>query len=89
MSSVALRDEFVESQSEQIVVGQPFTPVMLFPTLRTFAPSDCAVEKGKRSQEDAQEFLDFVLQKLHDELKSGGLPHALRSDSRSHAELPR
>ncbi|XP_077211402.1 ubiquitin-specific protease 24 isoform X2 [Tasmannia lanceolata] len=48
--------------------GRPFTPFMFEPVLRNFTPDLPTCISGRPRQEDAQEFLSFVMDQIHDEL---------------------
>ncbi|KAJ0247457.1 Ubiquitin carboxyl-terminal hydrolase 24 [Hirschfeldia incana] len=47
--------------------GRPFTPAMFEGVLRNFTP-DVLNMSGRPRQEDAQEFLSFIMDQMHDEL---------------------
>ncbi|KAJ6791740.1 ubiquitin carboxyl-terminal hydrolase 24 [Iris pallida] len=48
--------------------GKPFSPLMFDPVLKLFTPDIPISLSGRPRQEDAQEFLSFVLDRMHDEL---------------------
>ncbi|KAL2510879.1 Ubiquitin carboxyl-terminal hydrolase 24 [Abeliophyllum distichum] len=48
--------------------GQPFRPVMFEAILKSFTPDVPDNLSGRPRQEDAQEFLSFVMHQMHDEL---------------------
>ncbi|KAJ6811707.1 ubiquitin carboxyl-terminal hydrolase 24 [Iris pallida] len=48
--------------------GKPFSPVMFDPVLKLFTPDIPVSLSGRPRQEDAQEFLSFVMDRMHDEL---------------------
>ncbi|KAK9273904.1 hypothetical protein L1049_018716 [Liquidambar formosana] len=47
--------------------GRPFSPVMFEPLLNSFTPDVPHGISGRPRQEDAQEFLSFVMDQMHDE----------------------
>ncbi|GMH15477.1 hypothetical protein Nepgr_017318 [Nepenthes gracilis] len=51
-----------------IVTGRPFSPVMFDDVLKNFTPDVPSGISGRSRQEDAQEFLSFVMDHMHDEL---------------------
>ncbi|KAJ4978447.1 hypothetical protein NE237_009227 [Protea cynaroides] len=48
--------------------GRPFSPIMFEPILKNFTPDVPNNISGRPRQEDAQEFLSFVMDQMHDEL---------------------
>ncbi|CAN6919076.1 unnamed protein product [Brassica oleracea] len=48
--------------------GRPFTPAMFEKVLRNFTPDVLNNMSGRPRQEDAQEFLSFIMDQMHDEL---------------------
>ncbi|KAJ0251775.1 Ubiquitin carboxyl-terminal hydrolase 24 [Hirschfeldia incana] len=48
--------------------GRPFTPAMFEAVLRKFTPDVANNMSGRPRQEDAQEFLSFIMDQMHDEL---------------------
>ncbi|XP_009108961.1 ubiquitin carboxyl-terminal hydrolase 24 [Brassica rapa] len=48
--------------------GRPFTPAMFERVLRNFTPDVLNNMSGRPRQEDAQEFLSFIMDQMHDEL---------------------
>lgn len=48
--------------------GKPFSPIMFEPVLKNFTPDVPTSMSGRPRQEDAQEFLSFVMDQMHDEL---------------------
>ncbi|CAN6444163.1 unnamed protein product [Victoria cruziana] len=57
-----------KSASAVVEVGKPFSPVMFESVLKKFTPDLPANISGRPRQEDAQEFLSFVMDQMHDEL---------------------
>lgn len=57
-------------KNEKVVVetGRPFSPDMFEPVLKKFTPDIPAGISGRPRQEDAQEFLSFAMDQMHDEL---------------------
>ncbi|XP_042515707.1 ubiquitin carboxyl-terminal hydrolase 24-like isoform X2 [Macadamia integrifolia] len=51
-----------------LVTGRPFSPTMFEPILKNFTPDVPDSISGRPRQEDAQEFLSFVMDQMHDEL---------------------
>lgn len=51
-----------------IEVGQSFCPTMFDAILKSFSPDQPLSASGRPRQEDAQEFLSFVMDQLHNEL---------------------
>ncbi|RZC77634.1 hypothetical protein C5167_001813 [Papaver somniferum] len=59
------------SKKSQMVVtqtGMPFIPAMFEPVLKNFTPDVPNSVSGRPRQEDAQEFLCFVMDQMHDEV---------------------
>lgn len=55
--------------------GRPFSPAMFEGVLKKFTPDVPNSISGRPRQEDAQEFLSFIMHQMHDELlKLGGQP---------------
>ena len=48
--------------------GRPFCPTMFDSVLKSFSPDQPLSASGRPRQEDAQEFLSFVMDRMHDEL---------------------
>ncbi|PIN02535.1 Ubiquitin-specific protease [Handroanthus impetiginosus] len=48
--------------------GRPFTPTMFESVLGKFTPDVSGIISGRPRQEDAQEFLSFIMDQMHDEL---------------------
>ncbi|XP_027181890.1 ubiquitin carboxyl-terminal hydrolase 24-like isoform X1 [Coffea eugenioides] len=53
---------------EVLEAGQPFRPLMFESILKVFTPDIPNCLSGRPRQEDAQEFLSFVMHQMHDEL---------------------
>ncbi|XP_010557845.1 PREDICTED: ubiquitin carboxyl-terminal hydrolase 24-like [Tarenaya hassleriana] len=51
-----------------VVAGRPFTPAMFEEVLRKFTPDVPNNMSGRPRQEDAQEFLSFIMDQLHNDL---------------------
>ncbi|VVB17295.1 unnamed protein product [Arabis nemorensis] len=51
-----------------VEAGRPFTPSMFEGVLRNFTPDVLNNMSGRPRQEDAQEFLSFIMDQMHDEL---------------------
>ncbi|KAG6522141.1 hypothetical protein ZIOFF_019278 [Zingiber officinale] len=51
-----------------IETGMPFSPTMFDAVLKGFTPDLPAGISGRHRQEDAQEFLSFIMDQMHDEL---------------------
>ncbi|KAL6981018.1 ubiquitinyl hydrolase 1 [Sarracenia purpurea var. burkii] len=51
-----------------LVTGRPFSPTMFEGVLKNFTPDVPNSFSGRPRQEDAQEFLSFVMHQMHDEL---------------------
>ncbi|CAK9170546.1 unnamed protein product [Ilex paraguariensis] len=51
-----------------IEIGRPFSPAMFGSVLKKFTPHVSSTISGRPRQEDAQEFLSFVIDQMHDEL---------------------
>ncbi|XP_024983526.1 ubiquitin carboxyl-terminal hydrolase 24-like isoform X3 [Cynara cardunculus var. scolymus] len=49
-------------------VGRPFSPAMFEVVLKNFTPDVPSSISGRPRQEDAQEFLSFIMHQMHDEL---------------------
>ncbi|KAJ9558134.1 hypothetical protein OSB04_012748 [Centaurea solstitialis] len=49
-------------------VGRPFSPAMFEVVLKNFTPDVSSSISGRPRQEDAQEFLSFIMHQMHDEL---------------------
>ncbi|KAA8537298.1 hypothetical protein F0562_027015 [Nyssa sinensis] len=55
-------------KKDVLETGRPFKPAMFEGVLRNFTPDVPNSISGRPRQEDAQEFLSFVMHQLHDEL---------------------
>eukprot|EP00262_Sarcandra_glabra_P007884 TRINITY_DN20993_c0_g1_i1.p1 TRINITY_DN20993_c0_g1~~TRINITY_DN20993_c0_g1_i1.p1 ORF type:complete len:562 (-),score=104.12 TRINITY_DN20993_c0_g1_i1:331-2016(-) len=57
-------------KKEMVVLetGRSFSPIMFEPVLKNFTPDLPTSMSGRPRQEDAQEFLSFVMDQMHDEL---------------------
>lgn len=65
-----------KKDSVEIEAGRPFSPTMFELILRKFTPDVSSSTSGRPRQEDAQEFLSFIMDQMHDELlKLGGKSH--------------
>lgn len=62
-SSIAIKKDV-----SSIEIGKPFCPTMFEMVLRNFTPDVPATFSGRPRQEDAQEFLCFIMHQMHDEL---------------------
>ncbi|XP_044489101.1 ubiquitin carboxyl-terminal hydrolase 24-like isoform X2 [Mangifera indica] len=51
-----------------VETGRPFSPVMFEAVLKSFTPDVSSSISGRPRQEDAQEFLSFIMGQMHDEL---------------------
>ncbi|XP_010246627.1 PREDICTED: ubiquitin carboxyl-terminal hydrolase 24-like [Nelumbo nucifera] len=51
-----------------VETGLPFRPAMFEPILKNFTPDVPNSISGRHRQEDAQEFLSFIMDQMHDEL---------------------
>ncbi|GER43593.1 ubiquitin carboxyl-terminal hydrolase [Striga asiatica] len=52
----------------ELEIGRPFSPIMFEEVLRKFTPDIFGSVSGRPRQEDAQEFLSFIMDQMHDEL---------------------
>uniref|UniRef100_A0A5B7C7I4 Ubiquitin carboxyl-terminal hydrolase n=1 Tax=Davidia involucrata TaxID=16924 RepID=A0A5B7C7I4_DAVIN len=59
--------EFLKKK-DVLETGRPFKPAMFDGVLRNFTPDVPNSISGRPRQEDAQEFLSFIMDQLHDEL---------------------
>ncbi|XP_011042126.1 PREDICTED: ubiquitin carboxyl-terminal hydrolase 24 isoform X2 [Populus euphratica] len=60
-TSSSMKKDFVET-------GRPFRPAMFEAVLKNFTPDVPNSISGRPRQEDAQEFLSFIMHQMHDEL---------------------
>ncbi|XP_039060224.1 ubiquitin carboxyl-terminal hydrolase 24-like isoform X1 [Hibiscus syriacus] len=71
-------------------IGRPFSPVMFESVLKSFTPDVPNSISGRPRQEDAQEFLSFIMDQMHDELVKlqgqSGSSNGVRSSLVSSAE---
>ncbi|XP_004303077.1 PREDICTED: ubiquitin carboxyl-terminal hydrolase 24 [Fragaria vesca subsp. vesca] len=51
-----------------VETGRPFSPAMFEGVLKAFTPDVPSTISGRPRQEDAQEFLSFIMDRMHDEL---------------------
>lgn len=64
-----LDDSKAENQERGLIEsGKPFSPIMFDLVLKIFTPDLPSSLSGRPRQEDAQEFLSFVMDRMHDEL---------------------
>lgn len=64
--------------------GRPFRPVMFEGVLKNFTPDIPSSISGRPRQEDAQEFLSFIMDRMHDELlKLGGQSSSISGNKSS------
>jgi ubiquitin carboxyl-terminal hydrolase 10 len=57
-----------KKETDGLETGRPFSPSMFEAVLRKFTPDVPNSVFGRHRQEDAQEFLSFILHQMHDEL---------------------
>ncbi|XP_062115623.1 ubiquitin carboxyl-terminal hydrolase 24 [Humulus lupulus] len=57
-----------KKKDTDVIVGRPFKPAMFEEVLKNFTPDIPSGISGRPRQEDAQEFLSFVMDRMHDEL---------------------
>ncbi|KAI4323486.1 hypothetical protein L6164_023085 [Bauhinia variegata] len=57
-----------KNDTATLETGRPFSPVMFEGVLKNFSPDVLNSISGRPRQEDAQEFLSFVMDQMHDEL---------------------
>lgn len=70
ISDFGIPDDSKAKKQERGVIeyGKPFSPIMFEPVLKIFTPDLPSSLSGRPRQEDAQEFLSFVMDRMHDEL---------------------
>ncbi|KAL4204281.1 hypothetical protein AMTRI_Chr01g108980 [Amborella trichopoda] len=61
-------DSSFKKNEKMLEAGRPFCPAMFEPVLKKFTPDVPPSISGRSRQEDAQEFLSFVMDQMHDEL---------------------
>lgn len=72
-------DSNMKSEWDAIEGGRPFSPIMFETILKKFTPDQRSGMSARPRQEDAQEFLSFLMDQMHDELlKLDG--HSLNSN---------
>ncbi|KAL4367716.1 hypothetical protein GQ457_05G031620 [Hibiscus cannabinus] len=57
-----------KTDTKALEIGRPFSPVMFEAVLKSFTPDVPNSISGRPRQEDAQEFLSFTMDQMHDEL---------------------
>ncbi|PIA46339.1 hypothetical protein AQUCO_01500100v1 [Aquilegia coerulea] len=57
-----------KNDTKFLQTGSPFSPAMFEPILKIFTPDVPNSISGRPRQEDAQEFLSFLMDQMHDEL---------------------
>ncbi|XP_039016477.1 ubiquitin carboxyl-terminal hydrolase 24-like [Hibiscus syriacus] len=57
-----------KKDTKALEIGRPFSPVMFESVLKSFTPDVPNSISGRPRQEDAQEFLSFIMDQMHDEL---------------------
>ncbi|ONK63490.1 uncharacterized protein A4U43_C07F15690 [Asparagus officinalis] len=75
ISDFGIPGDSKEKKHEKVIIesGKPFSPIMFEDVLKMFTPDLPNSLSGRPRQEDAQEFLSFVMDRMHDELlKLGG-----------------
>ncbi|CAA2987004.1 ubiquitin carboxyl-terminal hydrolase 24-like [Olea europaea subsp. europaea] len=70
ISHFDMEDDSSSKRNEKTILetGRPFRPVMFESILKSFTPDVPDNLSGRPRQEDAQEFLSFVMHQMHDEL---------------------
>ncbi|KAL0460936.1 UNVERIFIED_CONTAM: Ubiquitin carboxyl-terminal hydrolase 24 [Sesamum latifolium] len=70
ISDFDILTDSVGKRNEKTVLetGRPFRPVMFDSILKSFTPDISDNLSGRPRQEDAQEFLSFIMHQMHDEL---------------------
>ncbi|KAK4408293.1 Ubiquitin carboxyl-terminal hydrolase 24 [Sesamum angolense] len=70
ISDFDILTDSVGKRNEKTVLetGKPFRPVMFDSILKSFTPDISDNLSGRPRQEDAQEFLSFIMHQMHDEL---------------------
>ncbi|PON74368.1 Ubiquitinyl hydrolase [Parasponia andersonii] len=57
-----------KKDTDLLEIGRPFKPIMFEGVLKNFTPDITSGISGRPRQEDAQEFLSFVMDRMHEEL---------------------
>ncbi|XP_059665342.1 ubiquitin carboxyl-terminal hydrolase 24-like isoform X2 [Cornus florida] len=70
ISDFDMQTEWSTKKKSMVVLetGRPFRPIMFESILKSFSPDVPNSMSGRPRQEDAQEFLSFVMHQMHDEL---------------------
>ncbi|GJM96818.1 hypothetical protein PR202_ga13686 [Eleusine coracana subsp. coracana] len=70
ISQFDMLDDSIMKKNEKapMVATKPFSPAMFDSVLRNFTPDVAAGISARPRQEDAQEFLSFAIDRMHDEL---------------------
>ncbi|KAH8959219.1 hypothetical protein BDL97_06G067900 [Sphagnum fallax] len=77
---------FEDARTSSLHTGEPFAPCMFDVVLQNFSPDQPHRSTGRPRQEDAQEFLSYVMDRMHEELlwlegtSLGGLQAAVDDD---------
>uniref|UniRef100_A0A2P2JCX4 ubiquitinyl hydrolase 1 n=1 Tax=Rhizophora mucronata TaxID=61149 RepID=A0A2P2JCX4_RHIMU len=58
----------LKKDTSTVEAGRPFSPAMFEGVLKNFTPDVPSSLSGRPRQEDAQEFLSFIMDRMHDEL---------------------
>ncbi|XP_015881911.3 ubiquitin carboxyl-terminal hydrolase 24 [Ziziphus jujuba] len=73
-----------KTETNILDVGMPFRPAMFEAVLKKFTPDVPSSISGRPRQEDAQEFLSFIMDQMHDELlKHEGQSSSIRGSKSS------
>ncbi|KAF3438152.1 hypothetical protein FNV43_RR20908 [Rhamnella rubrinervis] len=57
-----------KKETSLLEIGTPFHPAMFEVVLKNFTPEIASTTSGRPRQEDAQEFLSFIMNRMHEEL---------------------
>ncbi|KAL8483568.1 hypothetical protein ACS0TY_026305 [Phlomoides rotata] len=70
ISAFDIVTDSIDKRNEKTVLetGKPFRPIMFGSILKSFTPDIADNLSGRPRQEDAQEFLSFIMHQMHDEL---------------------